>query len=217
MKDQIQTEVQTKVEPSQTSSGFESNQNQTSDLHQSLLAASEAIKTAARVPVYTAVSIAAACLVSDAAVGKARKALSHVLPAEAVFADRKFTELGKILMQQYFQRGDMSGAVWFNELKAIAGAMPSSVVNTPGSVDPSKFWGGVTEEREAESTALAVRGSSLLDRLRATIDSDDFGSDQAFDAELELHYQHGYEQGLKLVQARFQGRSAAQKDVQRGS
>lgn len=166
-------------------------------------------------PTFTAVLVAASAGVTDAAVGKARKALKQVLPEEIIF-NKKFTELGKVLIEQYFQRPEsLSGAAWIHQLRQVVGALPSTSVSSPAA-DPKSFWAGVSQDRQAETTALALRSSSLLSQLQELNNYDEIGDDDAFEAELARRQELAYEREIRLELAAAQGRAKARQDVRRG-
>lgn len=173
-----------------------------------------AIQTCRRVAEFTAVQVAQSCGVSDVAVGKARKALKQVLPEDILFVDRKFTELGKVLIEQYFQRGEMTGAAWIHWLGQVVGAMPSAIVDAPP--DPSRHWDAVAQEKRQESSALARRSESMLAQIQSLMTADELGEDAAFDAEIERARELAYERELALQLAAAQGRAQARADIRKG-
>lgn len=188
----------------QTSDGFDSNFIK--DLFQACDRAT---------PAFTAVSVALSAGVTDAAVGKARKAIKQVLPEDVIFRDKKFTELGKVLIEQYFQRPEfISGAAWIHKLQKVVGALPTASVDSPA--DPKGFWSSVTQDKKVETSALALRANSMLTQIRELNNYDDIGDDDAFEAELALREQLAYERELALQLAAVRGRAQARQDVRRG-
>ncbi|MBD2261396.1 hypothetical protein [Pseudanabaena sp. FACHB-2040] len=153
--------------------------------------------------------------VSDTAVRKAYKALIQVVSSDLLKADDKFTELGKSLMQAYFQRADqLTGAAWIHGLAEVVGALPEAVTTIPKE-SVAENWKTRKEELEKERGAIVLSAKNKLDALVAEIDADDLGEVEAGEAELELIRERAYEKEMARQLAEIEGRLQARKDIRK--
>lgn len=162
---------------------------------------------------YTAVAIAGMVKVSDTAVRKAFKALKQVVSEGHLANGSKYTEFCKTLMTQYFQRPpEMNGAEWIYELQSVVGALPEAVVSGPVQSTDS-YWKQRRSELNNQSSALATRSQSMLARIRQENDFEEFGDDEAFEAELQATEELAYERELRRQVAIINGRNKARQDI----
>ncbi|HEY9737566.1 MAG TPA: hypothetical protein V6D06_14830 [Trichocoleus sp.] len=165
--------------------------------------------------VYSARELARTFSNSDTAVRKAHKALTQAVSADVMRVDEKFTELGKALMQAYFQRAEqITGAAWIHKLAEVVGALPQSVTAAPKEsvADSHKAR---KERLEQQRGAIVLSAQNKLEALVAELEADDFGSDEVDEAEIELARERAYEREMALQIAALEGRMQARKDLRK--
>ena len=161
--------------------------------------------------IHSAMQLGKDANVSDTAVRKAFKALKQHLPERILIRDGKYTDLGKNLVLQYFGRPEnVNGAQWINCLSDVLASLPETLISEPQDVDYLEQW--ETARKEHESTSLSLRSESAVNlaRYHQLMEDDDFGSDVAWQAELQaikdLSYTREIQRNLAMAEGKYEAR-----------